>query len=73
MSPTEMLGSREAWREYECKGVPDPVLVAPIPGGGLISYRRSDGRFVHTLGDEEGFLRKLVDLGLNHPDISAKG
>jgi hypothetical protein len=44
---------------------PDPVCVYPFDeGGGIISYRKSDGNFVHTLNTPEGFERKLHDLGI---------
>lgn len=42
----------------------DRVLVAAVQGGGLISYVRPDGTFVHTLGTREGFARKLAQLAL---------
>jgi hypothetical protein len=48
----------------------DPVLVASMDDGGLISYRKPDGTFVHTLNSREGFERKLQQLGiipLAHP------
>jgi hypothetical protein len=41
-----------------------PVLVAAIGGGGVISYARDDGRYVHTLNTDEGFQRKLAQLGV---------
>ncbi|TVQ33613.1 MAG: hypothetical protein EA376_01795 [Phycisphaeraceae bacterium] len=42
----------------------DPVIVIELSGGGVISYEKPDGGFVHTLCDESGFRRKLDDLGL---------
>ena len=42
----------------------DPIFVAVFPGGGLISYRHADGRYLHTLCDQEGLSRKLRQLGL---------
>ena len=42
----------------------DPVIVAALEDGGVISYRRHDGRYVHTLNTAEGFARKLSDLGV---------
>lgn len=32
--------------------------------GGLLSYRHEDGRWTHTLGDGDGFGRKLAQLGI---------
>lgn len=51
--------------EYRSGAAPDTVLVAALVGGGLISYRRADGSFVHTLNTEEGFARKLKQLGID--------
>jgi len=49
-------------------GAQDEGLVAWIAGGGILSYRRSDGTYVHTLNTSEGFARKLAQLGI---DLSA--
>jgi hypothetical protein len=50
----------------------DPVMVAQLADGGIISYARPDGTFVHTLCDADGFRRKLVQLGIWHPESSAR-
>jgi len=42
----------------------DPVLVACLTDGGLISYEKPDRTFVHTLCDAAGFVRKLAQLGI---------
>jgi hypothetical protein len=41
----------------------DPVVIAQLPDGGLISYCKPDGLFLHTLATPEAFLRKLRQLG----------
>ena len=46
----------------------DCVLVVPLEDGGLISYRQTDGRLIHTLNTSEGFSRKLHQLGLTLQD-----
>ncbi len=44
----------------------DEVLVVALSEGcGLISYRRDNGKLVHTLNDEDGFARKLDQLGID--------
>jgi hypothetical protein len=43
----------------------DPVVVAVFADGGLISYRKPDGRFVHTLNSRDGLERKLRELGID--------
>lgn len=42
---------------------PDPVLVVQLADGGLISYRKPDGRYLHTLATTEAFERKCRQLG----------
>lgn len=64
-SPTALLGDGAEVTRFETSG--DPVHVAAIAGGGLISYERPDGRFIHTLNTPEGFRRKLAALGLVLP------
>lgn len=49
---------------HHVAAAPDPVVVAAFVGGGLISFDRGDGWFVHTLNTPEGFARKLDRLGL---------
>lgn len=50
--------------------VPDPVRIALIPGGGLISYSKGGGDFLHTLNTPAGFKRKLHMLKLGLADFS---
>jgi len=51
----------------------DTVLVAPLDRGGVISYQRADGSFVHTLNTPEGFARKLAQLGIILPSLQDRG
>jgi hypothetical protein len=50
--------------EHVIPGTSDPVIVAELEDGGLISYRKPDGTFIHTLNTVEGFDRKLRQLGI---------
>jgi hypothetical protein len=50
--------------EHVCGMARDPVIVTPFEDGGLISYRKADGMFLHTLNTREGFERKLRQLGV---------
>ena len=61
--PGELFGDL-GFREARSAQAPDRVWVAAIDGGGLISYAKENGTFVHTLGDSAGFARKLHALGL---------
>ncbi len=50
--------------EHVCRTAQDPVIVTPFEDGGLISYRKAHGLFLHTLNTREGFERKLRQLGI---------
>ena len=72
---TEQPVSFEVLLDYSCipqafssPAAKDPVLVVTLEDGGLISYRQSDGRLIHTLNTPEGFSRKLRQLGIALPD-----
>jgi hypothetical protein len=61
-------------REFVVPQARDRVIVTPFrkDDGGLISYRRYDGSYIHTLNDKEGFLRKLTQLGIALQELSAE-
>jgi len=61
--PRSIAGDTAAARRY-LERAPDPVLVVPLQGGGVISYDKGDGTYVHTLCDADGFARKLDQLGI---------
>ncbi len=58
------MGQGSDSREFQVKTAQDPVVVTAFEAGGLISYRKSDGGYLHTLNTEEGFRRKLEQLGI---------
>jgi hypothetical protein len=60
-SPQQLFGDL-AFQELHSELAPDRVIVATVCGGGIISYAKEDGTFIHTLGDSEGFGRKLAAL-----------
>lgn len=66
LSPQEILGDEIEVKEYQVDSAKDAVVVVKLEGGGLVSYRRKDGSFLHTLNTPEGFMRKLSQLGINH-------
>ena len=43
------------------------VHLALVRDGGIISFERPDGSWVHTLNTPEGFRRRLAKLGLRDP------
>jgi hypothetical protein len=65
LRPQDLLGDDAEIEEYLPEAARDAVLVCALDDGGLISYRRSDGSFLHTLNTPEGFQRKLSQLGIN--------
>jgi hypothetical protein len=66
--PQDLAGAGVAVFEFRVETARDPVLVTPLPeGAGLISYRRADGTFLHTLNTASGFQRKLRQLGISFP------
>jgi hypothetical protein len=67
LSLTELLGENVEVSEFSVEAAKDTVLVARINQGGIISYKREDGTFLHTLNTEEGFERKLQQLGIKLP------
>lgn len=64
MVPNEIVGADLPVERHEASVAKDVVLVVRLDGGGLISYEQPDGTFVHTLGDDDGFARKLKELGI---------
>lgn len=50
--------------EHIVAAATDPVIVAVFSDGGLISYRKPDGRYLHTLNARDGLERKLQQLGI---------
>jgi len=62
--PEEIAPGASGGSEHVSGSARDPVIVTPFEDGGLISYRKSDGMFLHTLNTREGFDRKLRQLGI---------
>lgn len=62
--PAEMVPGASGL-EHMSVSARDAVIVTPFDDGGLISYRKADGRFLHTLNTREGFERKLHQLGIH--------
>ena len=64
LSLRDLLGSEVEAHEYKTDAARDTVLVISLDRGGLISYKRDDGSYLHTLNTPEGFQRKLLQLGI---------
>jgi hypothetical protein len=67
ISLAEIIGPGVEVGEFQAAGAKDTVLVASLDRGGMISYKRADGSFLHTLNTEEGFARKLRQLQIAWP------
>jgi hypothetical protein len=67
LSPEELLEGSAEVNEYEVDGARDRVVVVKLDAGGVISYKRKDGSFLHTLNTAEGLRRKLFDFGIEPP------
>lgn len=67
LDPGALLGGVPVGPELRVAGARDPVVVVPLTDGGLLSYRHADGTWTHTIGDADGFRRKLAQLGLDAP------
>jgi hypothetical protein len=64
VTPPEEMAPGANGSEHASISARDPVIVTPFDDGGLISYRKADGRFLHTLNTREGFERKLCQLDI---------
>ena len=64
ISPEDLAGAGIRFSEFQVEKARDTVVVGPFDGGGLISYRKEDGSFRHTLNTAAGFERKLRQLGI---------
>ena len=65
LAPSEIVtASIGVVTEHIVPATPDPVIVAEFEDGGLLSYRKPDGSFIHTLNTREGLDRKLRQLGI---------
>ena len=62
--PEDLVPGANAGSEHVSVVARDPVIVTPFEDGGLISYRKADGMFLHTLNTREGFERKLRQLAI---------
>lgn len=64
ITPNDMVGQGPELRVCRSPMAVDPVVVALAEWGGLISYKKADGRYIHTLNTVEGFARKCRELGI---------
>lgn len=65
MDPNQIVAGRAKVRRFDDTTARDLVYVAKIKDGGLISFMRKDGSYIHTLNTQETFDEKLAELGIN--------
>ena len=64
MTPEDIVPGASDTSEHVSVAARDPVVVTPFEDGGLISYRKAGGMFLHTLNTRDGFERKLGQLAI---------
>ena len=64
---SDLVGLEKEIQRYHSKKARDSVWVAYLEDGGVISYQRVNGDWIHTLNTPEGFRRKLrqLEIGLD--------
>ena len=72
LHPEQLLGEPAELREYHPSTTADAVLVVCFLGGGLLSFRKPDGTFVHTLNTPDGLRRRLLRFGIELDGPDAK-
>jgi hypothetical protein len=65
----DLLGDITGIHYFQSSRAKDTVWVVRLEDGGVISYRRLAGTWIHTLNTEEGFRRKLkqLEISLHEP------
>ena len=58
----ETTARMPASRRLRSPHAADPIELVMLDDGAILSYRKSDGRYVHTLNTFEGLARKLAQL-----------
>jgi hypothetical protein len=58
----DLLGENVIIQQFQSPRARDVVFVVCLDNGGIISYHRSSGTWLHTLNTEEGFRRKVEQL-----------
>lgn len=62
--PERLVDESASTRRCHSPHAADPIELVLLENGALLSYRKADGRYVHTLNTPEGLARKLAQLEL---------
>ena len=65
LSPCAAFGPGVVAQRFESAEAKDQVWVAFFDDGGLISYCRAEGTWLHTLNTQAGLHRKLAQLRIS--------
>lgn len=65
LSLAELCGGMSEARAYRSEKARDEIWVLRLGWGGVLSYRRTDGTWLHTLNTREGLERKAAQLGID--------
>ncbi len=65
LSVVDLLGDIAGVQQFQSPKATDTVWVVCLEDGGMISYRRLAGTWLHTLNTKEGFRRKLEQLEIS--------
>ena len=65
VSIVDWLGPDVAVKVFKTDKARDLVQVVRLSGGGIITYCRKDGTYLHTLNHNDGFERKFRQLDLS--------
>lgn len=63
--PNEFLNNKITIQIFSSQICPDPIHIGKFSDGGLLSYEKSDGTFVHTLNNTSGLNRKINHLNID--------
>lgn len=67
--PAMLVGDDATMQQCRSPHAADPIELVLLEDGAVLSYRKPDGRYVHTLNTSEGLARKLAQLALTQAPI----
>lgn len=71
--PGDLVGDNATTRLCRSPHAADSIELVLLEDGAVLSYRKPDGRYVHTLNTSDGLARKLAQLELTQALIDDTG
>lgn len=62
LTPAHVVGAAVPIETFDADETPDRIALARFPGGGLLSFGKPDGTWIHALNTESGLSRRLARL-----------